>query len=41
MVGLGNDTLGVESPDGKVQLCFQRLAAWIADQLENVTLNSI
>ncbi|KAG0641324.1 hypothetical protein HOY80DRAFT_883359, partial [Tuber brumale] len=31
----------IECPDGKVRQCFPCLAAWIADHLENVTLNGI
>ena len=41
MVALGNSGLEVECADGKVQLCFPRLVAWSADQLENVTLHGI
>ena len=41
MAALGNSGLEVECADGKVRLCFPRLAAWIADHLENVTLHSI
>ncbi|KAG0641166.1 hypothetical protein HOY80DRAFT_863214, partial [Tuber brumale] len=31
----------IECADGKVRQCFPRLAAWIADHLENVTLYGI
>ena len=31
----------IECADGKVRQCFSRLAAWIADHLENVTLHGI
>ncbi|KAG0633391.1 hypothetical protein HOY80DRAFT_896568 [Tuber brumale] len=31
----------IECADGKVRQCFPRLAAWIADHLENVTLHGI
>ncbi|KAG0633524.1 hypothetical protein HOY80DRAFT_1104646 [Tuber brumale] len=31
----------IECADGKVWQCFPRLAAWIADHLENVTLHGI
>ena len=41
MVALGNSGLEVECADGKVQLCFPCLAAWIADHLGNVTLHGI
>jgi hypothetical protein len=41
MVALGNSGIEVECADGKVRLCFLRLAAWIADHLENVMLHGI
>ena len=41
MAALGNSGIEVECADGKARLCFPRLAAWIADHLENVTLHGI
>jgi len=41
MVALRNNRLEVECVNGKVQLCFPRIAAWIVDNLENVTLDNI
>ena len=32
MVALENSGIEIECADGKVQLCFPRLVAWIADQ---------
>ena len=41
MVVPGNSELEVAYTDGRVPLCFPRLAAWIADHLENVKLHGI
>jgi len=41
IVALENSGLEVEGADGKVQLCFPSLSAWIADHLENVRLHSM
>ena len=41
MAALGKSGLEVECADGKVRLFLPRLAAWIADHLENVTLHGI
>ncbi|KAG0138782.1 hypothetical protein HOY82DRAFT_595293 [Tuber indicum] len=41
MVALRDSGIEVECADRKVRLCFPRLAAWIADHLENITLHGI
>ncbi|KAG0132547.1 hypothetical protein HOY82DRAFT_483920 [Tuber indicum] len=41
IVALGDSGIEVECANGKVRLGFPRLAAWIADPLENVTLHGI
>ena len=41
MAALVNSGIEIECADVKAQLCFPRLAPWIADHLENVTLHGI
>ena len=41
MVALGNCRIEVKCSNGKVQLCFLHLVAWIVDLLDNVTLHGI
>ncbi|KAG0131554.1 hypothetical protein HOY82DRAFT_485015, partial [Tuber indicum] len=41
MVALGDSGIEVKCANGKVRLSFPRLAAWIADHLDNVTLHGI
>ena len=41
MTALRDSGLEIECANGKIQLCFLHLPAWIADHLENVTLHDI